>query len=361
MTEPLSERLLVDLRDDGRVQVSSWPAAEHSPGPAGEPVELVWPLDEQEMADLRWYLEQYLRMPFGVYEQRGPRVAERLPEWGARIFSALFATDEAKTAYTEARTRGGRLEIVLRSGSAERLGLPWELMADPARPVPIALDQVAISRSLRTADTRHVFTVPGSRLRVLMVISRPDGEADVGYQMIARPLLRRLEAVRGSVELVVLRPPTLERLEEVLARAREDGEPFQVVHFDGHGVFGPPCGLRRLGPDDVPAVRPPGNAGVREDRRRQRPGARGPGGAGPRRGAGAGGGPQRLPVGGRRLPGRGGGGDPADAGGRGLGGGDGVQRVRGGRGRVHGRLLRAAVRGRPHGRGGRGGAPAGSP
>lgn len=248
MTEPLTERLLVDLRDDGRVQVSSWPAAEHSPRPAGEPVELVWPLDEQEMADLRWYLEQYLRMPFGVYEQRGPRVAERLPEWGARIFSALFATAEAKQAYTEARTRGGQLEIVLRSGSAERLGLPWELMADPARPVPIALDQVAISRSLQTADTRHVFTVPGSRLRVLMVISRPDGEADVGYQMIARPLLRRLEAVRGSVDLVVLRPPTLKRLEEVLTRAREDGEPFQVVHFDGHGVFGRPPASGGWGP-----------------------------------------------------------------------------------------------------------------
>ncbi|OAR24178.1 hypothetical protein A8W25_17180 [Streptomyces sp. ERV7] len=238
MTEPLSERLLVDLLDDGRVRVSSWPAAEHSPRPAGDPAELVWPLDEQEMADLRWYLEQYLRMPFGVYEQRGPRVAERLPEWGARIFSALFATAEARKAYTEARTRGGQLEIVLRSCSAELLGLPWELMADPARTVPIALDQVAVSRSLQTGDTRQVFTVPGSRLRVLMVISRPDGEADVGYQMIARPLLRRLEAVRGSVELVVLRPPTLERLEEVLTRAREDGEPFQVVHFDGHGVFG---------------------------------------------------------------------------------------------------------------------------
>ncbi|MEU4349131.1 tetratricopeptide repeat protein [Streptomyces sp. NPDC023838] len=248
MAEPLTERLLVDLRDDGRVQVSSWPAAEQAPNPAGEPVELVWPLDEQEMADLRWYLEQYLRMPFGVYEQRGPRVAERLPEWGARIFSALFATPEAKKAYTEARTRGGKLEIVLRSGSAERLGLPWELMADPARTVPIALDQVAVSRSLQTGDTHQVFTVPGSRLRVLMVISRPDGEADVGYQMIARPLLRRLEAVRGSVELVVLRPPTLERLEEVLTRAREDGEPFQVVHFDGHGVFGRPPDSGGWGP-----------------------------------------------------------------------------------------------------------------
>ncbi|MCX4671509.1 tetratricopeptide repeat protein [Streptomyces sp. NBC_01381] len=234
----MTERLLVDLGADGRAQVSSWPAAEQYPRPAGDPTECVWPLDEQEMADLRWYLEQYLRMPFGVYEQRGPQVAAKLPEWGARIFAALFATEEAKAAYVAARARSGPVEIVLRSGSAERLGLPWELMTDPGRTVPIGLDQVAISRSLQTGDMQQVFTVPGSRLRVLMVISRPAGEADVGYQMIARPLLRRLEAVRGSVDLVVLRPPTLERLGQVLAQAREAGEPFQVVHFDGHGVFG---------------------------------------------------------------------------------------------------------------------------
>jgi hypothetical protein len=63
-----------------------------------------------------------------------------------------------------------------------------------------------------------------------------DAEA-LGYRMIARPLLERLDAVRGRVDLVVLRPPTLEHLTEVLAAARDEGEPFQVVHFDGHGVL----------------------------------------------------------------------------------------------------------------------------
>jgi hypothetical protein len=51
---------------------------------------------------------------------------------------------------------------------------------------------------------------PGETLRVLMVIARPSGLKDVGYQMIARPLVERLSAVRGRVRLDVLRPPTLE-------------------------------------------------------------------------------------------------------------------------------------------------------
>ena len=71
-----------------------------------------------------------------------------------------------------------------------------------------------------------------------MVISRPAGTGDVGYRMIARPLLERPEAVRGKVDLVVLRPPTLDALREALAAATEAREPFQVVHFDGHGGAG---------------------------------------------------------------------------------------------------------------------------
>ena len=69
-----------------------------------------------------------------------------------------------------------------------------------------------MSRSLPVADLPETFAAPGGRLRVLMVISRPAGTGDVGYRMIARPLLDRLEAVRGQVDLVVLRPPTLEAL-----------------------------------------------------------------------------------------------------------------------------------------------------
>ncbi|MFF3714193.1 tetratricopeptide repeat protein [Streptomyces phaeochromogenes] len=235
----MAERLLLDVDEDGRVSVSAWRAGETLPNRVGDPVPLVWPLDGPALEELRWYLEDYLRAPFGVYGERGPRVEAQFPKWGAQVFEAVFGSGPARDAYTRARARGGPVEIVVRSGTAQHLGLPWELMADPERPTPIALDdQVVVSRSLPTAALGNVFTVGGSRLRVLMVISRPSGTADVGYQMIARPLLRRLEAVRGQVDLVVLRPPTLEHLERTLEEAREAGEPFQIVHFDGHGVFG---------------------------------------------------------------------------------------------------------------------------
>ncbi|MEV6002568.1 CHAT domain-containing protein, partial [Streptomyces griseomycini] len=239
----VSERLLLEITGDGRVTVLAWPEGESYPSRVGDPVTLAWPLDGPVLEELRWYLEQYLRAPFGVYGERGPKVAAQLPGWGEQVFEAVFGAGPARDAYLRTRARaearGGRVELVVASGAAEPLGWPWELMADPGRPTPLALDtRVTVSRTMPTANLGEVFRVGGSRLRVLMVISRPRGTQDVGYQMIARPLLGRLAAVRGQVEVVVLRPPTLEHLQQVLTQAREAGEPFQIVHFDGHGVFG---------------------------------------------------------------------------------------------------------------------------
>jgi len=74
-------------------------------------------------------------------------------------------------------------------------------------------------------------------LRVLLVIARPAGQQDVGYRMIARHLLERLDAVRGEVDLQVLRPPTFRTFQEAVQQAAAAGQPYQVVHFDGHGVL----------------------------------------------------------------------------------------------------------------------------
>ena len=237
----MADRLFVDLTADGRISVGTWLEGELPGGAAGEPCALAWPLDADALEELRWYLEGYLRAPFGVYEDRGPEVAARLASWGRAVFGAVFGPGPARDAYQRIRARPAGVQVVFRSGATPLLGLPWELMRDPARELPLALDAgvAGIDRSLPTAELGAAFDVPGSdRLRVLMVISRPAGAADVEFRMIARPLLERLEAVRGSVDLVVLRPPTLDALAGTLAEAADVGERFQVVHFDGHGVLG---------------------------------------------------------------------------------------------------------------------------
>ena len=70
-------------------------------------------------------------------------------------------------------------------------------------------------------------------LRVLLVICRPEGSADVPFRAVASRIVETLDI--GACD--VLRPPTLENLSETLAARRKAGRPYDVVHFDGHGVF----------------------------------------------------------------------------------------------------------------------------
>jgi tetratricopeptide (TPR) repeat protein len=255
----MTDRLLVDLDPSGRASVSVWLDGEFSASAVGKPRPLKWPLDADALEELRWYLEDYLRAPFGVYESRGPETERRLVPWGEAVFGALFGSGPARDAYQQIRARRSGLQMIFRSASADLLGLPWELMRDPSRGQPLALEAAGIDRSLPTGDLGASFEVPGGRLRVLMVISRPSGAADVGFRMVARPLLHRLTAVRGNVDLVVLRPPTLDALVTALAEAEADGRPFQVVHFDGHGVLagrhaagaGSPAMYQGSGPEGV--------------------------------------------------------------------------------------------------------------
>ena len=136
---------------------------------------------------------------------------------------------------------------------------------------------MAVTRSLPAEGLGTAFVAAGERLRVLMVISRPRGAADVGYRMIARPLLERLEAVRGRVELVVLRPPTLVGLEADVGTGQSAGHPVPdraLRRPRRVGGSGTSAGDWR--PPRVPGAGDEGSARLRgaEWRCRRRPGRR---------------------------------------------------------------------------------------
>jgi hypothetical protein len=148
------DRLVVDLGGDGQAAVS-W-APEDGLAEEVSRAELAWPLDGDALEDLRWYLEDYLLAPFGVWEERGPLVAGRLTEWGHSVFGSVFGAGPARDAYQRARNQG--LEVVFRSAVPGLLGLPWELMRDGAGAV--ALGKEGISRSLPVADAAETLLNP---------------------------------------------------------------------------------------------------------------------------------------------------------------------------------------------------------
>jgi hypothetical protein len=71
-----------------------------------------------------------------------------------------------------------------------------------------------------------------------MVICQPPGPADPPFRSAARLLVTSLaNQPRTSLVLDVLRPPTFGQLTSVLLEAEALGEPYHVLHFDGHAII----------------------------------------------------------------------------------------------------------------------------
>src|ERR1700740_2156747 len=84
----LPDRLLVDLDTDGQARFATWPDGGLPEEVSRAPVE--WPLDADALEDLRWYLEDYLLAPYGVWEERGPAVREKLAGWGEQVLGSVL-------------------------------------------------------------------------------------------------------------------------------------------------------------------------------------------------------------------------------------------------------------------------------
>ena len=76
-------------------------------------------------------------------------------------------------------------------------------------------------------------------LRILLVVSRP---ADLGFidpRLTSASLLDALKPLGDNASVDFVRPPTLARHQEMLADAERRSDPYDIVHFEGHGTFLP--------------------------------------------------------------------------------------------------------------------------
>ena len=225
------------------------------------------PLGGLEAEELRWYLEEYFVWPVGQFKKRAERVEAKLPEWGRELYQttlALPASQEAFAAWQLAGVAGERrfsvfVERELPEGmsaeehssaseaAAELLSLPWELLHDGRGFLFHGKHPVRVRRRL---PNRHRQSVRTMRLpiRVLLISPRPEeqGVAYIDHRVSALPLVEAFEGLGKLVRFTALNPPTFAALEEALRKADETGDHFDVVHFDGHGVYDPRVGLGAL-------------------------------------------------------------------------------------------------------------------
>src|ERR1039457_2079074 len=188
----------------------------------------------QDQEDIRWYLEDFLQYPMDPAPAIAARIERRMAEIGVELFTKVLGNTPV---WHEVRHDLSATRVEIETTVKDAAALPWELLRDPEVDVPLALRARAFVRSTHDAVARPMLPQSaGGPIRVLLVICRPRGRDDVPFRSVAR---RVLEGLRGSdaVRLTVLRPPNFDPLAHVLREAQAAGEPYHLVHFDGHGVW----------------------------------------------------------------------------------------------------------------------------
>jgi tetratricopeptide (TPR) repeat protein len=228
---------------------------------------LIAPLGPIETEELSWYLERWPVWPNPLLADRAKQVEANLIAWGQALHGValpLEATANVLQAWAGVEAGASRRfsvcvddSLLLGSSEAENataqeaasalLALPWELLHNGdgflfqgARP----------SRVRRRLPNRRDRAVPvvAPPIRVLLITARPE-DAACGYfdhRASALPLVAATEELGEVLRLSLLHPATYPALEAELARAQQAGEPYHVVHFDGHGVYDRRVGLGGL-------------------------------------------------------------------------------------------------------------------
>ncbi|MDU9048262.1 MAG: tetratricopeptide repeat protein [Candidatus Electrothrix sp. Rat3] len=225
-------------------------AAEYSP-----PAEFINPLEEADLNELRWYLEDYgTSYAAEPDDVRAVAVQEQLPVWGTALFEAALDNERKAAKLFDRFLESGEEGRVLSIAADEPavLTLPWELLHTPKGSFLVNENPpISIRRGLpgagdaRTPQPRAA--KPG--LHLLFIVSRPDGASFIDPRRDADAVLSALaQQEQARVEVEFLRPPTLDALRR---RLRDTRLPtVDIIHFDGHGVFGKDSEADRGGKGD---------------------------------------------------------------------------------------------------------------
>jgi len=232
------------------------------------------PLGPIEAGDLRWYLETYHIWPDKLAQQRAEGIAAKLPQWGQELFKSALDDEEARKALSawqhpatpaDATERRFSVQVdrdlpkgateedrtAALEAATELLALPWELLHDGNAWLFKGRHPVCVRRRLPNRDPQPARPT-ALPIRILLVSPRPEKDSDgnaIGYfdhRSSAKPLTEAVESLGDLARLTILQPPTYAALEKTLQAAADRKEPFDVVHFDGHGIYDRRIGLGEL-------------------------------------------------------------------------------------------------------------------
>jgi tetratricopeptide (TPR) repeat protein len=220
-----------------------------SSGVASPPIPFDFSLTNDDYEDLRWYLEDFMDLPDGGSVVRAHSTERRLKDWGRQLHDAVFSAPANQELLKQLLTSQEPGILTIGTRDAALLRLPWELIADEIAPLA---HRVSVRRQLEAPEdlVERDIVLP---LRILYIVSRPDDTGFIDPRVTTRSVFDALDPLGASVQIDLCRPPTVGQMEKMLSEAVHAGDPYDLVHFDGHGTFEPSVQLGGLyfeKPDD---------------------------------------------------------------------------------------------------------------
>lgn len=198
---------------------------------------VVMPGVDADLADVRWLIEDYPKLRSSAADAMAVLASSRSRDVGRSLGSALFGSREASAIRTALADSALVAGLHVRINDTAFPGwTPWELLLEPEQEQPLSLRVASFVRLAGQATTDTGTTRVTERLRLLLVIARPSGEEDVPFRSVATCIMNAA-ASTPVLQVSVLRPPTFSSLEVTLRRAVSAGQPYDAVHFDGHGSY----------------------------------------------------------------------------------------------------------------------------
>jgi hypothetical protein len=238
MPHPLLRLTHTALADDRHEVEIALEFPGHPRETARSPV-FTFALSDQDHRDLRWYLEDFLQYPQDPAPAIAARIEQRMAEIGRQLFDGVFQSRDALKLWARLQADVASSRIEIAAGVREATAIPWELLRDPDTDAPLALRAQSFVRThANPAQPARTPQRESGPVRILLVICRPRAGDDVPFRSVASRIVKSLsEEARTAFHLDVLRPATFDQLGRTLRRAKADGKPYHVVHFDGHGLY----------------------------------------------------------------------------------------------------------------------------
>ncbi len=231
-----------------------------------------------EMNEITWYLEEYYRWPIGVFKSRAGKLEKNLPKFGKALYDSVFNIGHAREAVEawksakhscdlrfsvyidmdgltnindDGTTSSNDItpeEVDARKAAAELTSIPWELLHDDVSFLINCANPVGVKR--RLPNRKMINPAPAKLpVKILLVTARPEDKhaAYIDHRSSSIPLISAVENLGQSlVTVTTLKQATFNAMIDELDNAAKANDPYDVVHFDGHGIYDKQRGLGAL-------------------------------------------------------------------------------------------------------------------